>query len=410
MAANFYMISFCFYFLVSHVDVVTNGNDYVRNGSALSENPDEFGVESAPAGHLAAVTEEAISLPSVDEVPPLEVKSSVEVLQAEESPSELATQTKKQELEEPHGEAQLSDNGVAENQSEPSSAGHLDTVSEPEHIQQFVDNAAAENLSDSLSFEKVSHSEPVAPEEDPLKAEVEAHEPGDIVVTAAVFKAETDEVSPSNPKAVAVESEEAPDSDTVTMPTVSVATEHEDSHAPSALRAGTDDISDIKISSNVSVGDPKVTTEMDEHEETLEDGTIVKSKVVRTKQEYLVTEGFDSINDEQVKKVYYYLNFINVILFCVKKCTNACKVSWLIIDFVISSLIIEFQKLKLRLSYDTLLCISSNIPIYTLEYFRMYFSNIVYLIGRGHGMFTQIDRGLICSVIMLFTEFTPGFI
>lgn len=318
-AVDFHMISFCSYFLVSHVDVVTNGNDDVRIGSALSENPDEIGVEFARAGHLAEVKEEETSPPSVDEVPPLEVKSSVEVLQAEvlqaeKSPSELAAQTKEQEPEEPQHEVQLDDSGVMGNQTELSSAGHLDAVSEPEHVQQFVDNVAAENPSDSLSFETASLSEPIATADDPSKTEVEAREPDDIVVAESTFRAETDEISPSSsPRAVAVESEEAPDSDTVTVPSVSVAAEHEDSHVPSAFRAEADDILDVEISRNVSVGDPKVTTEVDEYEETLEDGTIVKSKVVKTKQEFLVTEScFDSMNDKQVKKSllsqFYYCN------------------------------------------------------------------------------------------------------
>lgn len=298
---------FCFYFLVSHVDVVTNGNDDVRIGSALSEKPDEFGVEFAPAGHLAAVKEEETSLPSVSEVLPSEVKSSVEVLQAEESPSEIVAQAKKQELEKPQDEVQSSDNGVTENPSELSSAGLLDTANEPEHVQQFVDDVVAESLSDSLGFERVLHSESVTPVEESLKTRVETCEPGDIVIAASVFRAETDEVGSSSPRAVATESEEAPDSDTVTVPTVTV---DDDSHAPSGFRFETADVSDINISGNISVGDPKVTTEVDEYEETLEDGIVVKSRVVKSKQEYLVTENFDSVNNEQVKKVYYCLNLL----------------------------------------------------------------------------------------------------
>lgn len=93
--------------------------------------------------------------------------------------------------------------------------------------------------------------------------------------------------------------------------TVSNTAEDEDSPAPSTFRTETDDTSDIKISSNITFGDPKVTTEVEEIEEVSDDGSIVKRKVIKTKQEQLVTESFalsgpdqafDSITNEQVRK------------------------------------------------------------------------------------------------------------
>lgn len=90
--------------------------------------------------------------------------------------------------------------------------------------------------------------------------------------------------------------------------------EHGGSNILSACGTEVDGTSGVKVFSDISVGDPKVITEVEEFEETLEDGSVVKRKVVRTKQEQLVTESFafsgpdsafDSINNEQVRSCYF---------------------------------------------------------------------------------------------------------
>lgn len=48
----------------------------------------------------------------------------------------------------------------------------------------------------------------------------------------------------------------------------------------------------FKISVDTTVGDPKVTTEVEEFEEVLDDGTVVKRKVTKTKEEQMVTQSF----------------------------------------------------------------------------------------------------------------------
>lgn len=115
-----------------------------------------------------------------------------------------------------------------------------------------------------------------------------------------------------------VETEETLGNGTVLEHTVPHAAEDEDSPAPSTFRTEADDTSDIEISSSITVGDPKVTTEVEEFEEVDEDGYVVKRKVTKTKEEQLVTESFvfsgpehafDSITNEQVRKTPFLSQF-----------------------------------------------------------------------------------------------------
>jgi len=65
------------------------------------------------------------------------------------------------------------------------------------------------------------------------------------------------------------------------------------------------DLSQIRVTTDMVEGVPVVTTEVEETEETLDDGTVVTRKVVKTKQSQIVTtsvmvEGQEGANLEQV--------------------------------------------------------------------------------------------------------------